>query len=95
LPVVTMPSTASGASIATRSMRLARANACAAFTAYMCSRISWSSGGSGQRMLSPPGGTANSSSPGSTMCSANGSTSTDADDSTVSAIVLKPTQRPV
>ena len=32
---------------------------------------------------------------GSTISRANGSTCTDADDSTVSAIVLKPIQRPV
>ena len=32
---------------------------------------------------------------GSTIRRANGSTSTEAEDSTVSAIVLKPTQRPV
>ena len=43
----------------------------------------------------PPGGIAKSSSPGSTICIANGSTCTDAEDSTVSAMVLKPTQRPV
>ena len=44
-------------------------------------------------MLSPPGGSSKSS--GVTICRANGFTSTLADDSTVSAMVLKPTQRPV
>ncbi len=44
-------------------------------------------------MLKPPAGSAKSS--GSTMVRANGSTFTEADDSTVSAIVLKPIQRPV
>jgi hypothetical protein len=69
------------------------ANAIAACIAYWCSRISWSIGGSGQRMLSPPGGS--SKSVGRTMSSWCGSTLTEAEDSTVSAMVLKPTQRPV
>ena len=41
----------------------------------------------------PPGGSSKSS--GVTIDSASGSTSTEAEDSTVSAMVLKPTQRPV
>lgn len=53
----------------------------------------WSSGGSGQRMLRPPAGISKSS--GSRIFRANGSTCTEAEDSTVSAMVLKPIQRPV
>jgi len=88
-----MPSRAFGESITILSRRLDRAKAIAACIAYRCSRNSWSSGGSGQRMLSPPGGISKSC--GSAMCSWCGLTLTEAEDSTVSAMVLKPTQRPV
>ena len=58
---MTMPKRGCGASMTMRSSRLARAKASAAGILKRCSRASWSSGGSGQRMLSPPGGIAKSS----------------------------------
>ena len=51
-----MPSRAGLLSSTTRSSRLARAKAATAAIFGPCSRASCSSGGSGQRMFSPPGG---------------------------------------
>jgi len=87
-----MPKRGCGASMTTRSIRLARTKAATAAIFGPCSRRSCSSGGSGQRMWSPPGGI--SKSVGSTIWTLCGSIWTEDELSTVSAIALKPVQQP-
>ena len=92
LPVVMMPIRALGGSITVLSKPLARTNALTAAIFGPCSRFSASSGGSGLRMPRPPGGS--SKSVGMLMRMRSGSTHTEAPDSTVSEIALKPIQQP-
>ena len=75
-----------------RSKPLARTKARTAAIFGPCRRFSASSGGSGQRMSSPPGGSWKSV--GMTILMRSGSTQTEAPLSTVSEIALKPTQQP-
>ena len=79
-------------SITVRSKPLARTNAFTAAIFGPCRRRSASSGGSGLRMPSPPGGSWKSV--GITIWMRSGSTHTEAPLSTVSEIALKPTQQP-
>src|SRR5579859_6566995 len=88
-----MPRRGTGLSQMMRSMAFARTKAATASILGPWSRRSWSSGGSGQRMLSPPGGI--SKSRGVTISSRSGSTATEAELSTASATALKPIQQPV
>ncbi len=86
-----MPSRAGFESSTIRSKRLARVNAATACIFGPCSRRSWSSGASGQRIESPPGGISKSS--GMMILMRSGSLTIEAELSTVSEIALKPTQQ--